>query len=440
VILLFDIHTGVAGDMILAALFDLGLDFSAWRERMAALELPGLVMEIRKVNKHGLAATKFDVTLPPERGHRGLPEIRRIIGESALSDGVKERSVRIFSRLAEVEAEIHGRPVDQVHFHELGALDAIVDIVGACVGFEMLGVTDFLATPLTFGSGTVQTAHGRMTVPVPATLALSRGFPSVRTGLPGELCTPTGAAVVTTLSRPVPTQWAGVLDRHGYGAGTRDLPDRANVLRLCLMRSGDVNPGKKSGAFEEPGGAAASGLHQVECNLDNMAPELIAYAAERLFAAGCRDVWQEPIVMKKNRSAVKLCALAEPADLERALAVLAEETSTGGMRWFPVNRLVAAKGAGTAETAYGAVALKQVTFPGKPARYTPEFESCRQLALAAGVPLQEVYRAALAASARASGDAVPPLSHGKGGAAPSRTTRASTSKSKKAFPIACAAS
>jgi uncharacterized protein (TIGR00299 family) protein len=392
-------QTGVSGDMILGALFDLGLDFSEWRARMDGLRLAGVKMEIRKVMKHGLSATKFDVEVPPDQAHRGLPEIRGIIAQASLPEAVKEKAVRVFSRLAEVEAQIHGQPVERVHFHELGALDAIVDIVGACLGFDMLGVTGFLCTPLTFGAGTVSAAHGRMAVPVPATLALSRGFPSVRTGLPGELCTPTGAALVTTLSQPVSSSWQGVLERHGYGAGTRDLPDRPNVLRLCLMRE------RETGAAGSPGMQGLCEAYQVECNLDNMAPELIAFAAEKLFDAGCRDVWQEPIHMKKNRAAVKLCALVEPDDLDRALSVIAEETATGGMRWFPVKRWVAEKGAAEAPTPFGPVALKKIAFPGKPARYSPEFESCRRVAEASGAPLMDVYRAAQAASPGAAGGA-----------------------------------
>lgn len=374
-------RTGVSGDMILGALFDLGLDFGDWKARMGALGLPGVTLGAEKVLKHGISATRFTVSAPDPAHHRGLHEIRTLLEASELPERAKARALAVFARLADAEAAIHGIPVEQVHFHEVGALDAIVDIAGACLGFEMLGVEEFFTTPFTFGTGTVKSAHGLLAVPVPATLALSRGFPSLRTDLPGELCTPTGAAVITALSRRVPDGWAGTLRAHGYGAGRRDLPGIANVLRICLM--------------DAPSGAdAGCEVFQVECNLDNMAPEVMAYAVERLFEAGCKDAWQEPIFMKKNRSAVKLCALAEAPDLERALSVLAAETSTGGLRWFPVRRLVARKGKRTAETRYGTVDLKEVRFPGKPPRLTPEYESCRKLALLAGVPLQNVYREA----------------------------------------------
>jgi len=384
-ILLFDMQTGASGDMILGALFDLGLDFAAWKRGIDSLGLPGLDLRVERVEKQGLAAARFSVGTPHEHAHRGLADIRAILERGALPARALERALAVFTRLAETEARIHGMPVERVHFHEVGALDAIVDIAGACLGFEMLGISEFYTTPFTFGSGTVKASHGVLAVPVPATVALTEGFPSRRTGLPGELVTPTGAALIATLSRPLPVGFTSVLVKAGYGAGSRDLPGIANVLRLCLM---------SASAAEVPGDAS---LYQVECNLDNMAPELIGYAAGRLRAAGCKDVWQEPIHMKKDRSAVKLCALADSAALDAALTIIAAETATGGVRWFPVRRLVAEKAMGTVATSFGEVEVKQVTFPGRAAsRWTPEYESCRALAVAKGVPLQDVYREALA--------------------------------------------
>lgn len=377
--------------MILGALFDLGLDFETWKRQMESLGLAEMRLEIAKVSKQGIAATQFTAHFPHEHAHRGLADIRAIIERSALSGSVKANAEKVFTRLAEVEAKIHGVPIEKIHFHEVGALDAIVDIVGACLGFEMLGIREFFTTAFTFGTGTVKTQHGRMSVPVPATLALSEGFPSRRTDLTGELCTPTGTALVTVFAKPLSKGWTGSQHALGYGAGTRDLPEMANVLRICLMESVDS-------------GASGYDLYQVECNLDNMAPELIGYAAERLFAAGCRDVWQEPIAMKKNRSAVKLCALADAALLDAVLAEVAAETSTGGVRYFPVRRLVAEKSAATVETPFGRVDLKGVKFPGMTVpRYTPEFESCRKLALAAEIPLLDIYREAAIAAARLGG-------------------------------------
>lgn len=382
-ILLFDMQTGASGDMILGALFDLGLDFAAWKRGIDSLGLAGIAPRVERVPKQGLMATRFRVDVPHEHAHRGLSDIRAILMRGALPERARDNAIAVFTRLAEAEARIHGVPVDAIHFHEVGALDAIVDIAGACLGFEMLGVKSFYATPFTFGSGTVQAAHGTLSVPAPATMALTEGFPSRRTGLPGELVTPTGAALITTLGRPLPEGFTGTVSRSGYGAGTRDLPGIANVLRLCLLQASTA----QDSGYE---------VFQVECNLDNMAPELIGYAAERLLEAGCKDVWQEPIFMKKNRGAVKLCALADHAGLEAALGVIASETATGGVRWFPVRRLVAEKTMGTVSTSFGEVDVKKVEFPGRSApRWSPEYESCRKLALSAGAPLQDVYREAL---------------------------------------------
>lgn len=402
-------QTGASGDMILGALFDLGLDFPAWEETMRTLDIPGIGLSRERVSKHGIMSTRFRVDTPHEHAHRGLPEIRAIISRSGVPARAKSDAVAVFTRLAEAEARIHGTTLEQVHFHEVGALDAIVDIVGACLGFEMLGVSEFFTTPFTFGSGTVQTQHGTLAVPVPATLALTEGFPSRRTGLPGELCTPTGAALISTFSKPFPATLIATVIRSGYGSGTKDLPGIANVLRICLLEP-DREPEKEKKAGGIKGIAAGDTrypIFQLECNLDNMAPELIGYAADRLLASGCKDVWQEPIFMKKNRAAVKLCALVEEPGLDAALAVIATETATGGVRYFPVQRLVAERSSETVATRFGPVDLKKTVFPGGAVpRYTPEFESCRKLADAGAVPLQEIYREAMAEVSRKSDGAV----------------------------------
>jgi pyridinium-3,5-bisthiocarboxylic acid mononucleotide nickel chelatase len=386
-LLLFDIQTGVAGDMVLGALFDLGLDFQTWNGQIEKLGFPQSKIVLEKVSKQGILASRFSVQCSHEHIHRGLSAITEIIAEAKLPDPVVKNSIKVFTRLAGVEARIHGVAIEQVHFHEVGAMDAIIDIVGACLGFYMLGITEFFTTPFTFGTGTVQTAHGRMAVPVPATLALSEGFPSRRTDLPGELCTPTGTAIVSALAKPLPADWMGTVVRAGYGAGSRDLPGMANVLRLCLL--------------DPVSGNSKRDLIQVECNLDNMTAELAGHAMERLFAAGCNDAWQEAIFMKKNRLAIKICALVETPSLEKILGVFASETPTGGMRYFPVRRLVGIKGGDAVDTRFGKVELKRVEFPGYAvARLLPEYESCRKLALLADVPLQEIYREALALAAR----------------------------------------
>ena len=396
-------QTGASGDMILGALFDLGLDFQAWEKTMATLGIAGIGLSRERISKHGIMATRFRVEAPHEHAHRGLPEIRAIIARSGMPPRTKSDAVAVFTRLAEAEARIHGTTIEQVHFHEVGALDAIVDIVGACLGFEMLGISEFFTTPFTFGSGTVQTQHGTLAVPVPATLALTEGFPSRRTGLPGELCTPTGAALISTFSKPLHDSRIATVIRTGYGSGTRDIPGIANVLRICLLEKEKESAGDP---HVPAGPEARYPIFQLECNLDNMAPELIGYAAERLLASGCKDVWQEPIFMKKNRAAVKLCALVEAPGLQAALALFAGETATGGIRYFPVQRLVAGRSSETVDTRYGPVELKKTVFPGLAARFTPEFESCRKLADAGAAPLQEIYREAMAQASLKSDGAI----------------------------------
>ncbi|MEO7424627.1 MAG: nickel pincer cofactor biosynthesis protein LarC [Fibrobacteria bacterium] len=386
-ILLFDMQTGTAGDMILGALFDLGLDYADWKRGMDTLGLAGIETGIARVSKHGIMATRFRVKAPDEHAHRNLSDITAIIARSGVPAQAKESALAVFARLAEAEARIHGVSVGEVHFHEVGALDAIVDIVGACLGFHLLGITEYYTTPFTFGTGTVQTQHGTLAVPVPATLALSEGFPSRRTRWAGELCTPTGTAIITALAKPFPADWVGIQRKAGYGAGGRDLDGIANVLRICLLEAAPAI---------SPASRAATSIFQVECNLDNMTPELVGYVAEILLESGCKDVWQEPIFMKKNRSAVKLCALVEDAGLDAALALIAAETATGGVRYFPVGRLVAEKSSAVVATSFGEVELKKVFFPGMPApRFSPEFESCRGLARRTAAPLQEIYREAM---------------------------------------------
>ena len=411
--------------MILGALFDLGLDFSEWKRQIETLNLSGIQLDLKRVSKAGISATQFSVKIEDESDshshshpsahsnirahahantqahtHRGLSEISGIIRASGLSEKVKADSIHVFTRLATVEAKIHSTTIEEVHFHEVGSLDAIVDIVGACLAFEMLAIDTFITTPFTFGTGTVQTSHGTMSVPVPATIALTESFPSVRHAVNGELCTPTGAAIVTTFAKPIRPGFQAVQKKHGYGAGSRDLPDRANVLRICLLEVTAVETTGSETEFLTSDAqmnlpADQYPVYQVECNLDNMNPEILADVTERLLALGCNDVWQESILMKKNRAAVKLCLLTDQKLLPKALEMIATETTTGGIRYFPVERLVAEKCTREIGTEFGKVQLKGIRFPSMDFfRYTPEFESCKYIALKHHVPLATVYAAA----------------------------------------------
>ncbi len=385
--LLFDMQTGVSGDMVLGALFDLGLDFQAWTESMGALKLP-LHFKKTKLQKNGLGASLFEVLCPLEKKHRKLNDIRILLQASDLDKAVIEQSLKIFTRLAEAEARVHHFSVEDVHFHEVGALDSIADITGACLGFKMLDIQDFYTTAFTFGQGTIQTEHGIMAIPVPATAILAEGFPSKRLEIEAELCTPTGTAIVTSLASPLGNKSYRAL-KTGLGAGQRDFAKQANVLRLQLIEMEDVN---------------TSEIIQIECNLDDANPEILAYAVERIFKAGAVDVWQEPIVMKKSRLATKICALVSKEQFTSVSESLVMETSTLGFRYHSVSRQVGKKEAIRASSAYGDVSVNRITFQ-QPAivRFAPEYESCRKAALEKGVPISEVYQSVMSSISRNSG-------------------------------------
>jgi hypothetical protein len=386
--LLFDMSAGVSGDMALGGLFALGFEPEVLNAPLRALGLPASV-SAETVSVHGLKAVRARVSCheahPPHRGLKdflGLLDQLEALKENSVPPIVKDTASRVFRHLAQAEAEIHGIAVEKVHFHEIGGLDTFVDVLGVVLGLHALGIERCFATPFPFGCGTIAMEHGVLPEPAPATLLLTRGFSSFRTGWEGEHCTPTGAALVTTLAQPVDPEWTAVLTAVGYGAGSRNPADRANVLRLCTYHETDA-------------GDAAFQVCQIECNLDNATPEQLAYTVERLLEAGSLDAWQEPIVMKKGRAAVKLCALAPWTLRDEVLRVFAAETPAGGIRWFPVRRNVGFKQTLQAETEFGTIEAKEVTFSAWNIRRAHgEYESVRVAARKHGVPLRTVQAAA----------------------------------------------
>ncbi len=373
---------GVSGDMILGGLFALGFDPEILNAVLRETKLPASVYS-ETVMVHGVKSMRVRVLcLEANPPHRGLKDFLSLLEKNRLPPAVEKTAENIFRRLAEAEAEIHGIPIEEVHFHEIGGLDTFVDVLGAVLGMQHLGVEKCLATPFPFGRGSLKIAHGVLPEPAPATLLLTRGFPSFRTGWEGEHCTPTGAAIVTTVAQPVTPEWTSILNAVGQGAGSRDPVDRANVLRLCL--------------YDETTAAdAAFQMCQIECNLDNATPEQVAYAVECLFAAGCLDAWQESIVMKKGRLGVKLSALATPTLRDEAMRIIATETPAGGLRWFPVRRHVSHKKSANIDTGFGAVEAKEIVFPAWGLqRVQPEYESLRTTAKEKSVPLRKVQEAA----------------------------------------------
>ncbi len=390
-----DTFSGISGDMTVGALIALGLPIDRVRAAIETLGLPGVDVWTDPVERAGIAATKFQVRVhgrhpdaphTPHGGHRSYAAIRDLLAGSALDPPVRERALAIFARLAGAEGRVHGVPTEDVQFHEVGALDAIVDVVGAALGFTHLGVDAIHVAPLPLGSGIVQAAHGPLPVPGPAVLALLAGWPVRPRDGEGELVTPTGAAIVAALGRPDPAP-AFRLAAVGYGAGDRTLADRPNLLRILV---GDV--------LAE---AATDEVVVLEATIDDSSPQLYEHVLERLLAAGARDAFLEPVVMKKSRPGVTLRVLCAPDDRDRLAAIVFAETSTIGLRWSSARRVVLPREERRVETPWGQVRVKVARAPDGTVNLAPEYDDCRALALAAGVPLKVIHRAALAAAVQA---------------------------------------
>lgn len=366
-----DAFSGISGDMLVAALADAGADTARLTEGLESLGT-GAEFRFEKTKRRGIAATKFTVATPPGKAHRHLPDIFRLIDQGKLPERVKQNAKAVFERLGRAEAAVHNVPVERVHFHEVGAVDSIADIVGACLGFELLGVEEIHCSPINVGSGTVKTEHGVLPVPAPATAALLEGKPVYSRGPAMELTTPTGAAVAVTLAVQFGPPPPMTLAAAGYGAGGADFPEHANVLRVLL--------GEASGATE------ATSVSVLEANLDDLSPQVLAYAMERLLEAGALDVSFSPVYMKKNRPGTLLRVIARPEDQEALAAILFAETSTLGVRILAAERRVQPRRIVEVDTAYGKVRIK-VSGEGA---WAPEYEDCRKLAREKRVPLKEV--------------------------------------------------
>jgi pyridinium-3,5-bisthiocarboxylic acid mononucleotide nickel chelatase len=396
--LYFDCFAGISGDMTLGALVAAGVDARELLERLALLDVPGYEVEFETVDRSGISATRAVVRLTrEEKHHRHLKDIEKIIGGSRLGDSVKERALKIFGRLAEAEARVHNVPVERIHFHEVGAVDAIVDVVGACIGFELLGVERFVSSALHVGSGTVEMAHGRFPVPPPAVAELLRGTPVYSTDVTGELVTPTGAAIVATVCEGFGAMPLMRVEATGYGAGTREYKNFPNVLRLLVgeAESAAIAPGEGTEADEE--------LLMIETNVDDVSPQVLGHLLELALARGALDCYFTPVQMKKNRPGVLVSILCRPSEREALAGLLFEETPTLGVRTHAVKRRALEREAVTVETEFGTIAVKVARRAGRVLGATPEFEECRAAALAHGVPLRDVQEAARAAFRRARG-------------------------------------
>ena len=385
--LYFDCFSGASGDMILGAMVASGLDPRDLKEQLSLLGVSGYAVDFEIVERSGLSATYARVQTAHEHAHRHLSDILSIIFASRLSAGVKDRAAKIFSRLAEAEARVHNEPVEHVHFHEVGALDAIIDVVGAAICFELAGIERFVCSPLHVGSGTVEMEHGRFPVPAPAVAELLKGAPVYSSDIPGELVTPTGAAIITTVCSEygaIPTM---KLAHTGYGAGSRQYEKFPNVLRVLI---GEQQTGK---ANEER-------LWMLETNVDDMAPQVLGYVMDRAFQLGALDCYFTPIQMKKNRPGVLLSLLCRDGEREKLAEMLFAETTTLGIRSSEVGRRALEREIVRVETRYGPIDVKVARLNGHIVNVMPEYEQCRQSALNAQVPLRTVAEAARFALAK----------------------------------------
>lgn len=364
-----DAFSGISGDMLVGALVDAGADSAAIVDALGSL---GAATSFEKVKRCGMASTKFHVSAQETLKHRHLSGILKMIEAATLPAHVKENASSVFRRLGEAEAAVHQVPVDKVHFHEVGAVDSIADIVGACLGFDLLRVEAIYSSALNLGSGHVKGEHGIMPVPAPATAALLTGKPVYSRGPAFELTTPTGAAVAVTLAKdfgPLPPMRVSSV---GYGAGDHDFAEQANVLRILV--------GEPSGAKE------ATAVVVIEANIDDSNPQVLAYAVERLLESGALDATLQPVEMKKGRPGALLRVIARLEDRERLAQVVFAETTTLGLRIYEAERRVQARRWVEVETPHGKVRVKV----GDGGNFTPEYEDCRALALSTGVPLRQI--------------------------------------------------
>ena len=380
----FDCFSGISGDMTLGALVDAGCPLERLREDLKGLEVPGWQISAEKVWKNGMAATHVSVRTNDPQTHRSLSTILDIIEKSKLAGDVRERASSIFRRLGEAEAAVHDVPIEKVHFHEVGAVDAIVDIVGACVGFSVLGIEEFACSPVNVGSGSAKMAHGILPVPAPAAARLLLGKPTYSNGVQKELATPTGAAIVATLCQSFGPQPPLRVQSVGYGAGATDLEGQPNVLRIMVGDSlQHLEP-----QFDEE-------IRVIEANLDDLNPQVYGYFAEKALAAGALDVFTTAVQMKKGRPGTLLTLLCKPEDARKLTDLVFAETTTFGLRSYTAERRILPREWQRVQTRFGEVRMKIARINGKVLQVSPEYEDCRKLAEEKNVALREVMDEAM---------------------------------------------
>jgi uncharacterized protein (TIGR00299 family) protein len=386
-VLFFDAFSGVAGDMTIAALVDLGVPLPVIEHAVAALPVDGFHIHLGHTHRSGIVATTFDVHVEARQPERTYGEIDAMLAAASLDPAPRDLARRIFRRLGEAEAAVHRMPLAEVHFHEVGAVDAIVDIVGAAAAIAYLGA-EVVGSPLPMGHGFVKARHGVLPLPPPAAVECLRGVPTYGVDLDAELCTPTGAAILATVAQRFERWPTFAPERVGFGAGRRELPDRPNLLRVVL--------GTRPAVVEEAPPLASHVI--VEANVDDLTGEVAAHALAALFEAGALDAWATPILMKKGRPGLTLAALAPAARVDAVAAALLAETTTIGVRRIPVSRTERPRRSVTVATAFGPIPVKVSEGPFGPPQIKPEFDACAAAARTHGIPVREVLAAALSAA------------------------------------------
>lgn len=386
----FDCINGAAGDMLVAALLDAGADFNRLEADLAKLLISGYRLESFKKSLNGIGATKFQVEVTEPQPERRFRDIAALLVRSDLPKSIIERATRVFHRLAVAEGKVHGMPPEQVHFHEVGAVDAIVDVVGTVLCLEQLDIQHIVASPLPLGSGFVVCHHGKMPVPVPAVVELVRNIPVYDNGETGELVTPTGAALLTTLAKEWGKMPTMKLLGSGFGAGTREGKSLPNVIRVLV---GEAELSDQAPPAREP---ADELVGVIETNIDDQNPQLFEHVVERLFNAGALDVFLTPVIMKKGRPGIKLTVIMAPEHQAACQQVVFAETTSIGVRYYTVRRKVLDREIVSVQTDYGPIRVKVAREMGAIANLSPEFRDCVAAAQAKGVPLKQVWQVTLA--------------------------------------------
>lgn len=382
-IISYDCFSGISGDMNLGAMIDLGVDKTFLTNELKKLNLQGWELIVERDQRHGITGTKVTVRQTRhEHAHRHLSDIEKIVNDSSLDKNIKDLSLKIFSKIAAAEAKVHGIPVEHVHFHEVGAVDSIVDVVGASICFTALGIEGVHVSTVELGGGFVNCDHGKLPVPAPATAELIKGIPTKSGGVDFEATTPTGAAILATLVTDLDSRFPIKIEKTAYGVGHKDHPDLPNLLRVFLGEKAAANTGHDA--------------IQIECNIDDMNPEFFDYISERLFKAGASDVFFSNIMMKKGRPGILLNVICEIELADVVKNIIFTESTTLGMRTFPFRKDTLVRKFETIQSAYGSVTIKRSYYNGFEVSSKPEYEECKKIAYEKGIPVKEVYNSIIA--------------------------------------------